>query len=169
MLRDMARGAAGWNAPADDLFQECRVAVVAAYPRWDVRLASWRTYAFAHARCAIRRYFRDRSALIRKPAWRWELGDRAALCCVSVDAQRVAEPSEDPRAVIESALYVESLLAPLPERERDVMRLVSEGVGPAEIAAALGLHKETVGRLRAQAVVRLRRKMRAAGAGEGRE
>ena len=86
---------------------------------------------------------------------------RQALCCVSVDAQRVAEPSEDPRAVIESALYVEALLAPLPERERDVMRLMStEGVEPTEIAAVLGLHKETVGRLRAQAVVRLRRSMR---------
>ena len=88
---------------------------------------------------------------------------------MSVDAQRVAEPSDDPRAVIESALYVEALLAPLPERERDVMRLVAKGVGPTEIAAVLGLHKETVGRLRTQAVVRLRRAMRAAGAGIGRE
>ena len=86
-----------------------------------------------------------------------------------VDAQRIAEPGEDPRAVIESALYVEALLAPLPERERDVMRLVSKGVGPTEIAVVLGLHKETVGRLRAQAVVRLRRKMRASGGGERRE
>ena len=77
----------------------------------------------------------------------------------------MAEPGEDPRGVIESALYVEALLAPLPDRERDVMRLVSKGVGPTEIAAVLGLHKETVGRLRAQAVVRLRREMRAAGAG----
>ena len=97
-----------------------------------------------------------------EPAWRWELGDREALCCASVDAERVAEPSEDPRAVIESGLYVEALLATLPERERAVMRLVSEGVGPTEIAAMLGLHKETVGRLLVQAVVRLRRAMGAA-------
>ena len=70
---------------------------------------------------------------------------RQALCCVSGDAQRVAEPGVDPRAVIESALYVEALLAPVPARERDVMRLLSNGVGPTEIAAVLGLHKERKG------------------------
>ena len=67
--------------------------------------------------------------------------------------------------MIESGLYAEALLAPLPARERDVMPLVSEGVGPTEIAAVLGLHEETVGRLRAQAVVPLRRAM--AGCGRG--
>ena len=71
--------------------------------------------------------------------------------------------------MIESGLYVEALLAPLPERERAVMRLVSNGVGPTEIAAVLGLHTATVGRLRVQAVVRLRRSMREEGAAEGRE
>ena len=51
------------------------------------------------------------------------------------------------------------------DREGNVMRLVSQGVGPREIAAMLGLHKETVGRLRAQAVARLRRSIRATGLG----
>ena len=87
---------------------------------------------------------------------------------MSVVTERIAVPGKDRRAASECRLYVEALLAPLPARERAVMRLVSEGVGPTEIAAMLGLHKETVGRLRAQAVVRLRRAMKATcpGAGE---
>ena len=57
---------------------------------------------------------------------------------------------------------------PLRTHER-LARLVSEGVGPREIAVVLGLHMETVGRLRAQAVVRLRRAMGAGSAGQAGE
>ena len=144
LLRQLATRLATPQAPRDDLWQEARLALVRVMPRFDPACAQLTKFAVKHGRAAMTRYLRDRTALIRKPAWRWERGGSGDGCKASLGRSRREERGYDPREEIDSAICVDQALSKLGPVLRVVVRMRMDGWTDAEIGAALGVCTVTV-------------------------
>jgi RNA polymerase sigma factor (sigma-70 family) len=85
----------------------------------------------------------NRPGWLRTVAWRVYLRD-AQRERASPGLPEVDEPCEDHADQVVSGLELERILDGLPPRQRMIMRRISEGLAPVEVALLLGMRPDTV-------------------------
>ena len=125
---------------AEDITQECFLAVIRAPERFDAGRGSMRTFLFAIARNLALKHYRDQGT-------------------AAVDMDDAA-PATDPRPVLDVASALERAVADLPLLQREALVLFQyEGATLEEIAQIVGADTGTVKSRLHRARERLRREL----------
>jgi RNA polymerase sigma factor (sigma-70 family) len=151
-----------------DLLQTGRIALVDAVQEYDPARGSFATFALVKMKSAAHHYARAGRYIVRDggPARASKDAQRLAVCLDSpigdggeTLGDRLVAPAPDPMIAVD----VESLVARLPRREREVLRrhYTGEGETLQQIGSSIGLSKERVRQIENDGIAMLRRRVAA--------
>ncbi|MCC6821471.1 MAG: sigma-70 family RNA polymerase sigma factor [Verrucomicrobia subdivision 3 bacterium] len=157
------------DEPVEHLIAEARIGLLRAAREYDHRPGVlFTTFAIFHARNAVRKYLRHHGRTIAIPAWRIEPRagrdeELARLKPFSLTGWPDTPKMDRDLAQTEARIAAEQLLALLPERDAEIVRLrMLEDVSAARIGEWFGLNHIYVMKVVRTACARMRAKNEAA-------